>query len=329
MDDLKDRIRLFLEEAGWGEAERMPLAGDASARCYERLVLGTRRAILMICPPDIADIGPFVRIDRHLRACGLSAPEIYATDAQAGLIAMEDLGDAVFARWIENAPQDEARLYAAAVDILVAIQRSAPPADLVHYNPKTMSEFIAPVFEFYCTTVVPDSQKQEILAELETVLTELAPNCGCLALRDFHAENLIWLPDRPGVRAVGILDFQDAVAGHRSYDLVSLLQDARRNVSPDCVRQMVARFSAAVGADQDMLVAEMAAQGAQRALRILGIFARLAQVADKPQYLRLIPRVWGQLQDNLNHPALSNLNGALKGVLPEPDAHHLKQLTQT
>jgi N-acetylmuramate 1-kinase len=147
-----------------------------------------------------------------------------------------------------------------------------------------------------------------------------------LILRDFHAENLLWLPERVGLARVGLLDFQLGQLGQPGYDLVSLLQDARRDVSGETETAMIRRFAEARGAGPDDFAAEYAVLGAQRALRILGVFVRLALVAGKTGYLRLIPRVWGQLQRNLAHPALADLQQVCKAVLPPPTPERLKKI---
>ncbi len=149
---------------------------------------------------------------------------------------------------------------------------------------------------------------------------------GSLILRDYHAENLIWLPDRTGVARVGLLDFQLAQMGQPGYDLVSLCQDARRDVRPDREAALVRRFVEETGANAAAFGPAYAVLGAQRALRILGVFARLARVSEKPGYLRLLPRVWGQLQHNLGHPALGAVARICETILPPPDAATIRRI---
>lgn len=311
----------FIRAAGWGEAKATDVAGDASARRYVRLRRGKRTAIVMDCPGEAGDIAPFVAVAAHLRGCGLSAPEILARDRGAGFILMEDLGDDLYARVLRVNAGAEAELYRAAVDTLLRLHECPAPKAMPAYDPPEMVRYLAPAFRWYCPVASPDAFGA-ITAELQTLLAGVSPQNDVMVLRDFHAENLIWLPERSGPARTGLLDFQDAMTGHRCYDLVSLLQDARRDVSPECARAMVARYCRAAGLPQDTFLAACAAQGAQRALRILGVFARLARVDGKPQYLDLLPRVWSRLLANLDHPVAAPIRGAVLSALPAPDSDH-------
>lgn len=311
------QIGAFLATAGWGRAERQPLAGDASARRYLRLRFGSSRAVLMDAGPETGeDVAPFLRIAAHLRSLGLSAPEVLAADPVAGLVLLEDLGDGLFARLAAAGPGCEGRLYAAAADLLAALHRHPPPEGLNRYAGPVTGDQAALVLETY-------ARRPEAAPELAAAVTEacdrLAPGTPVLMLRDFHAENLIWLPGRAGVARVGLLDFQDAMAGHPAYDLVSLVQDARRDVAPELAAAVTTRYLAASGQPAEGFAAAMAALGALRQLRILGVFARLAQ-RGKPGYLHLMPRVWGHLQQDLAHPELAGLRALVARLIPPPEA---------
>jgi hypothetical protein len=316
-------IKRFLDGCGWGAATRAHLAGDASDRRYERLRLGSATAVLMDSPPGGADDpGAFVAMAGHLRGLGLSAPAVLAADLGQGLLLLEDLGDDLYARLLASEPAREAALYAAAVDVLVHLQQAPAPAGLPDLTAADWAEAAGFALDWYvraATGMVPDNTA--FLATLTDALRAHADGPRVLILRDFHAENLLWLPGRAGLAAVGLLDFQLGQMGQPGYDLVSLLQDARRDVSPETEAAMLARFAG--GAD---LSAHYATLGAQRALRILGIFARLCVQGGKPQYLRLIPRVWGQLQRNLAHPALADLRAVCDKVLPEPTPDVLSRI---
>ena len=312
-------IDVFLGRAGWGTATRAPLAGDASNRRYLRLERGADRAVLMDAPPGTGeDIRPFTAIARHLTALGLSAPAILADDAGAGLLLLEDLGDALFARVAEADPAAEIPLYEAAVGTLAALQAAPPPAGLAHLDPATLGEMTAPVFDWYAPDAAAGAARAmaEAIRDAAAALPQRPP---VLVLRDFHAENLIWLPDRAGPAQVGLLDFQDAVTGHPAYDLVSLVEDARRDTAPALRRAAEARFRDLTGIGAAELARAMAVLGAQRNLRILGIFARLAVAAGKPRYLAQMPRVWGHLRHDLAHPALEDLRRIVDTHLPAPD----------
>jgi N-acetylmuramate 1-kinase len=320
MADRRAEITGFLQAAGWAAAERRHLAGDASDRRYERLRLGAATAVLMDNPPGGADDpAAFAAMARHLRGLGLSAPAILAEDMGRGLLLLEDLGDDLYARLLAADPEREIELYAPAVDVLLHLQRKPAPAGLPNLTAKDWAEAAGFALEFYAATAngtKPDATA--FLAALGAALKAHADGPRVLILRDYHAENLLWLPGRAGLARVGLLDFQLGQLGQPGYDLVSLLQDARRDVAEETEAAMVARFATGLGADAERFAAHYAVLGAQRALRILGVFARLCLVAGKPQYLRLAPRVWGQLQRNLAHPALAELRAACDRVLPAP-----------
>lgn len=328
MADRAAGITGFLDQAGWGKAERRHIAGDASDRRYERLRLGSATAVLMDNPPGGADDPvAFATMARHLRALGLSAPAILAEDLPRGLLLLEDLGDGLFARLLTTDPAREAELYAPAVDVLLHLQSAPPPPGLPNLSAgdwATAAGFALDWYAFAATGTKPDGA--EFHAALTAALTAHADGPRALILRDYHAENLLWLPGRSGLARVGLLDFQLGQLGQPGYDLVSLLQDARRDVRPETEAALVARFAAARGEDSESFAAHYATLGAQRALRILGVFARLCLVAGKPHYLCLIPRVWGQLQQNLAHPALARLRAICDRVLPAPTPEILHKI---
>lgn len=302
----------FLAAAGWGAAARRPLAGDASARRYERLTRPDgARAILMILPEGEGP-GAFPRIARHLAARGLSAPAILAE--ADGFLLLEDLGDDLLARRIAAAPEEEASLYAAAVDLLPRLQAAPAPEGLTRLDPPRLGALTAPLFEWYAPDAAGDAAR--VAGVVADLAERLLPGPLVFAHRDYHAENLLWLPDRAGDARVGLLDFQDAVLAHPAYDLVSLLRDARRYVSAPVQAAMMRRAAGALGAGQAEFAAAAALLAVQRNLRILGIFARLAAQDGKRGYLALMPRVWGYLQGDLAHPALAPLVAVLR--LPEP-----------
>lgn len=317
-----DRIAGFLAAVGWGAARREPLAGDASARSYTRLCQEGRSAVLMDAPPPGEDVRPFLRIARHLAGLGLSAPAILAEDREAGLLLLEDLGDALFSRRIDADPTAAPALYAAAADMLAALYRHPPPGDLPAYAGPLLGTQAALVLESYAPA--PEA-RADFAAAVSEACARLAPGTPVLMLRDLHAENLIWLPQRAGVARVGLLDFQDAMAGHPAYDLVSLLKDARRDVPPALAAATTARYLASTGQDREAFAAASAALGAVRQLRILGVFARLAR-AGKPGYLRHMPRVWDHLQADLAYPELASLRKLVGRLVPPPTPDRLEAL---
>lgn len=309
----------ILARTGWDAATRSPLAGDASARRYWRLHKEGDTAILMSDPDG--DVERFARIARYLCGIGLSAPRILDLDPDQGLMLLEDLGDRLFAR-LADTPETEMRLYLCATDVLIGLHEHPPPADLPMATAARLATMIAPTFAHYAGT--PDGRAvQERLAPLLAVHAEPA---DVTMLRDYHAENLLWLPERTGAARTGLLDFQDAMIGHRAYDLVSLLRDARRDVSDTTAEAAIRHYIGATGQDADGFRASLAVLGVQRNLRILGIFARLSQRFGKPQYVDLIPRVWRHLQTDLAHPVLDPVRAVLD--LPAPDPAFLERLKQ-
>jgi N-acetylmuramate 1-kinase len=324
----------FLFRAGWGNAARQVLAGDASLRHYDRLTKPNgETAILMDAPPDCNEsVRPFVIIARHLNeVVGLSAPHIYSEDVANGFLLLEDLGDDLFVRVVPNAPQRELTLYTAAADVLVSLHRVAPP-DLPVFGPDLMAEQASLVFDTWVQTISGPCATgfvDQFRTRLRDLLKQTTLGDAVMILRDYHAENLLWLPKRSGVARVGLLDFQDAMLAHPGYDLVSLLQDVRRDVPASIETATIAHFITQSGADDADFRTAYAVLGVQRNLRILAVFARLASALGKPHYATLIPRTWGHVRRGLAHPALSPIAPMLIDALPEPTAVNLQKLTRT
>lgn len=320
-------INDFLVAAGWVGARQLLLAGDASSRRYTRLIRGTDRAILMQDPDG--DVAIFANLARHLTGLGLSPPGIIAENTALGLLLIEDLGDALFARLCVTTPQEEAPLYIAATDALATLHRHNPPPDLPAADPAHLAQMTDVAFDQYlfgATGRIDTAAKAACRTAIYTALRQHAPDTDVMILRDFHAENLIWLPDRQGSARVGLLDFQDALRGHRAYDLASLLTDARRDVTPATADAAIRHYITVTDVIEGPFRAALAVLGAQRNLRILGVFARLATTRDKPHYIDLIPRVWRNLQADLQHPALRDVADILNASLPAPDAALLQRL---
>lgn len=323
MSDRAALSQAFLQRAGWGDAARSKLAGDASFRKYERLNRNGESAVLMDAPPPQEDIRPFMRIARHLDSLGYSAPRILAEDAEHGFLLLEDLGDDLFARLLKSGG-DERRLYEAAIDFLLDLHRHPAPADLAPYDDMRLIDEAQLFTDWYLPALTGHDTPANIRQAFRFLFGILAPEVGMdgtpdrriLVLRDFHAENLIWLPQRSGVARLGLLDFQDAVAGHPAYDLVSLLEDARRDVDPDLAEAMLQRYIAGSGVDDATFRRAYAILGAQRNIRIIGIFTRLWKRDGKPHYQAFMPRMWGLLERDLAHPALADLRGWIDAMVP-------------
>lgn len=308
----------FLRAHGWGGALVTPLAGDASFRRYFRVADGARKAVLMDAPPPHEDPRPFIAMAEWLVSAGLSAPAILARDLAHGLLLIEDFGDARLRETLDAAPEREATLYAGATDLLVHLHQHPAPAGL---HPHGLDQWLSEVSLFtdwYCPAL---GLEIDVDGWRAAWLDLLAPVAGdglarVTVLRDYHAENIMLLPDRPGVRSLGLLDFQDALIGHPAYDLVSVLQDARRDVTPAVEAAMLARYAAATGSDA-RFVAAYWALAAQRNTRILGVFTRLWKRDDKPHYRAFQPRMWGLLERDLAQPGLEALAAWFDANVPQ------------
>ncbi len=319
-----DRIKVFLAAAGWGAAERTKLPGDASFRTYERLGDGARRALLMNAPPP-EDVRPFVAIARHLTALGYSAPAILAEDEDAGLLVLGDLGDDTFTRLLE-AGAEPAPLYQLAVDLLIDLHQrpleAAVPAGLAPYDDALFIAEAALLTDWYMPAVlgaeVATASAREYRDLWRIALSKARAVPETLVLRDYHVDNLMRVAGRDGLAACGLLDFQDAVRGPVSYDLVSLLEDARRDVDAGLAAGLRARYLAAFpGLDEDDFARSLAILGAQRHAKVIGIFTRLLVRDGKPAYLRHIPRVWRLLEASCRHPALAAIAAWLDSHMPK------------
>jgi tRNA threonylcarbamoyl adenosine modification protein YjeE len=343
-------VRQFIAEAGLSEATRLRMPGDASARRYHRLILGERRAILMDAPrrpdgPPVRDgkpysqiahlaesVVPFVAMAKALRTHGLSAPDIQHADLQQGLLVIEDLGNEGVVE--SEPPTPIIERYETAVDALLTLHGESLPAALpvapqldYHIPPYDMDALLIEaelLLDWYLPRAgitVSDDARADYVACWQDALQPLLEEPPTWVLRDFHSPNLLWLPERDGIARIGILDFQDAVMGPPAYDLASLAQDARIDV-PEAVevallgRYLRQRRETNPDFDPPVFIRSYVTLAAQRASKILGIFARLDVRDGKPQYLRHIPRISGYLHRSLAHPSLEPLNAWYSHHLP-------------
>ncbi len=362
---------VFLNQSGWAQANRQPIAGDASTRAYSRLVQadGTK-AILMdappasesaACPPDSTpqqrralgynaaarlagpNLGAFLAIAKCLRELGLNAPEIYAADATNGFAIISDLGTGLYAATIaqqakSTRPAFEQKLYERALDALLHIgQNFTAPHQikdyvLMEYDLTALLAEIDLLQEFYIPFMGGNGSSLDDKAlyawrEVWTACLNALSPPSTLVLRDYHAENLLWCPQEKSLRQVGIIDFQDGLFGQAAYDLVSLLEDARRDVSPEMVAHLYQYYcdkAAVLSLDfnEQQFACDYAILGAQRNAKILGIFARLITRDNKPSYGKLIPRVRAHMQRNLAHPLLGPVRAWFQTYTPELALHN-------
>ena len=317
----------FVRGAGWGDAAERLLAGDASFRKYYRLTRPGGTAVVMDAPPPQEDVRPFVRLARHLVSLGISAPEILAEDPANGFLLIEDLGDDTYAR-VLAAGGDEGDLYRLATDVLLVLHRAGPRAllpGLGAYAGEALIEAAMLLPEWYLPAATGREASAEDLAAYRDAwrhcLAALPPMPDTLLLRDYHQDNLLFLPSRPGVRSCGVLDFQDAQQGHPSYDLVSLIEDARRDVSPAVQRACFERYVGEAGLDAKDFATGFALMAAQRHARVIGVFVRLLKRDGKPVYLHHLPRVWRLFEQALRHDALRPLAAWVDRLLP-PETRH-------
>ncbi len=291
-------------------------------------------------PAKGEDVRPFLAVTHWLRAQGLSAPAVLVADPGRGFLALEDLGDDLFTPLLARAPAGlEAELYAATVDLLAALaevpapEMMGPPdcrLPLPPYNAAVLAQEASLLRKWWMPAAgapVSADRAAEFEALVAGATAAVEPARDVVVLRDCHADNLVWLPERAGPARVGLLDYQDALAGHAAYDLVSLLEDARRDTGEALRAAMLARYlDRRPGLDAARFRAACAALGAQRNLKIVGIFARLAIRDGKPRYLSMIPRVWGHLARDLAHPALAPLAAWVGRHVPPPEAETLARV---
>ena len=323
---MSEAYQEFLEASGWGGAALTQIAGDLSARKFFRLRKGAKTAVLMVCAePNYPSLAKFILIADWLRNLGLSAPEVFAADTQDSLAILQDFGDSKLTALIARDASIQKRAYGNIVDTLITIRGAKSPIGL---DTPTVDDLCAATRltdEWYPGA---DTQALDgVRTELAAILTQTLKAQATVSLRDFHADNIIWLPDQSPAQRAGLLDFQDAFLTHPAYDLMSLLTDARTNV-PQSVRDQITRlYCERTGDDINQMRRSMAALGIQRNLRILGIFTSAAIRDAKPYHLPSLPRVYSNLMTCAAHPAMGALAFSLRDALPEPTPDYLARIT--
>ncbi|MGB0749858.1 MAG: aminoglycoside phosphotransferase family protein [Magnetospiraceae bacterium] len=324
MTDPRHALRQdFLTRAGWGKAGVCPLAGDASFRSYHRVTRDPETAVLMDAPPTNEDVRPFAAIATHLERLGYTVPSILAADPENGFLLLTDLGDVTVAKALADGAAPEP-FYERAVDVLIDLHKRGPaaiPPGLESLMDGHLLPRLDLLLDWYCPAVLEHPVAEKDRAAYHAIWQDLWPLAEALpptlVLLDYFPDNLMWLPDRPGLRACGLLDFQDALAGSPAYDLMSLLQDARRDVPKPLAEAMTTRYLAAFPAlDPEAFHAAAAVMAAHRHARVIGVFTRLAIRDGKTGYLGHINRVWRLLEDACRHPALLPLQTWLDRVIP-------------
>lgn len=318
--------QVFLLSHGWGEARIEHLAGDASFRSYKRLFRGDETAILMDAPPPKENVIPFINVAEFLCEQGFSAPCILGKDEIHGFLLLENLGDDLYNRILHSSDPNgndtmEPELYQHAIDTLLTLhQIQDVPEYLSPYDTPTLLRESLLFVTWYLPLITgketPESTIQHYVYMWNAIFNQVTLDTNVVTLRDYHADNLLWLPQRDGIKKVGLLDFQDALCGDAAYDLVSLLEDARRDVSPQHAEQMIHYYLSQTDNDPEQFKNHYAVLGAQRNLKIIGIFSRLALQDNNPSYLQFIPRVWNYLTQDIKNPYLSELQSWLEEAVP-------------
>jgi N-acetylmuramate 1-kinase len=309
--NIPDTIHPFLAQSGWEDAALDAVPGDASFRRYFRLKKAEgQRAILMHAPPPHEDPKPFLDVTGYLRTHNFRAPEIYAADAKQGLILLEDFGDRRMREHLDENPSDENYIYRTAIDTLVRLEK-APLADIAPYDEAVYLRETGLLAEWYLPAMGLNTDAGEFDAMWAEALAPLTDAPAVTVLRDYHSENIMLLDDD----AQGLIDYQDALIGHPAYDLVSILQDARRDVSPELEAVMLQHYSATAKPDYDLSL-HYALLGAQRNTKIIGIFTRLWKRDGKERYLYFLSRMWELLERDLAHPGLASLKAWFDSTIP-------------
>lgn len=317
----------FLHQHGWGDAQLSPVAGDASFRRYFRVREGDRRAILMDAPPPHEDPRPFIHIAEYLKNSGFAAPEIFARDLESGLVLLEDFGDQRMREHLDYHPEDEDAIYRQAVDLLRDLHK-VPAASIAPYDEAQYLREAHLLTEWYCPAQQLDVDADRFDAIWRTLLEPViaAQHPPVTVMRDYHAENIMLLENG----GFGLLDFQDALVGHPGYDLVSMLQDARRDVSDDVEEKMLAYYlSGHSQKEAEEFRSQYAILGAQRNTKIIGIFTRLSVRDGKQRYLDFMPRMWRLLEKDLQHPALAPMAHWFDENIPENVRHRPIPIAKT
>lgn len=325
-----EKIERFLRHHGWDDAKTEKITSDASNRKYTRLFKKQNTSILMDSDPTTNEsIENFIYFTKQLRKLKFSAPKIYGQDICNGLLLLEDLGSDSFANILKSKPHLENHIYQEAINQLIEIRKNKIPHLTRKYDLKILLQEAVLFSEWYLSPLRASYESSHLLKILRVTLQETLKQDTTLVLRDYHAENLMWLPDRRNNRRVGLLDYQDALAGNPAYDIASLLKDARREVPKKLQEELIKYFLKKTNLDHAVFSRDYSILSAQRNLKIIGIFSRLSIRDNKSGYLDLIPRVWKNLQDDLKHPSLNELSEFIKSNSPQPTLENLGKLFKT
>jgi aminoglycoside/choline kinase family phosphotransferase len=307
-----DAVHKFIINAGFEQFRIEAIPGDASKREYYRVHTLNDTYILMDTSSDFESLQPFMNMDNLLLTHGIRAPIIISSDIQQGLLLLEDFGDNSFTKYLKQSPEQELTLYNSAIDVLVATYKIGSDLKLPKQNKFLLNKGIETFLDWYVKNKIPAVIFNQVSSDLYQIFDKLYPRLPALkevlVHRDYMADNLFWLEKGDGASRIGVIDFQDAILGSPAYDMVSLLEDARRDVDSDVVIAAKKRFLEKLpDLDKSAFDDAYAILSAQRNLRIIGVFTRLNVRDNKPKYLGYLPRVWGYVMETLEHPAMFEL----------------------
>lgn len=291
-----------------------PLPNDASMRFYDRISFADKTLLLMDSSREKRSLPPFVKINEFLHNRGYSVPKIIAKDMKAGLLLLEDFGPFTYTKLLEeNRRTDfEFELYKKAADVLIKLHKEKIDIELPEYNYELLMDELLLLIDWYFPILndkpLSDKLRGEYIAIWKTILERIHYKNSCLVLRDYHVDNIMFLENRIGIQSVGLLDFQDAVVGSYAYDLVSLLEDARRDISATLSSKILHHYIDKTSfIDKQKFLSDYAILGTQRSCKIVGIFARKAIRDKNKRYLIHLPRVWNYIRMNIKSPIMKPL----------------------
>lgn len=326
---MKEREALrkeFLSHLGFDFLNVEKLKKDASFRTYERIMKDGKSYLCMDAPPEKESLNIYTNVANFLSKNNFSVPEIYNADYENGFALIEDFGNGKYTNLLAdqnkfNEDINETRLYEKAIDVLIHMHKINKLPDFPSYDEQLLIKETSLFTEWYVSVLnnskLPKKMQDEFVLIWKHLLKQIRLFPQVVVHRDYHADNLMWLEDQIGIKKVGLLDFQDAVIGSPVYDIVSLLEDARRDVSPRLAEEMITRYLKAFPQfNRKDFLASYAILGTQRNLKIVGIFTRLAVLHKNPIYLSYLPRVWNHINNDLKHPLLLPLKNWLDKILP-------------
>ncbi|MDF2964823.1 MAG: phosphotransferase [Rickettsiaceae bacterium] len=316
--------REFIERNGYGSFDVVNLPADASFRTYARLIKGEESFILMDSPPEHYNLEPFVKIGTHLLNAGFSAPKLFEQDHENGFMILEDLGTVSVNNLLssDGSKETEELIYKKIIRLLIQIQETPAPKGLSLYTKELLIKEAEIFLDWFLPILHGEATAYDLKEEYSYLWNKIFNSIDlkeeCLTLRDFHVDNLMYMEERNNLNQIGLLDFQDALIGSPAYDLVSLVEDARRDIDATLASELINYYLSLIPAyNRKDFLAQYSILGAQRNIRILGVFARKATRDKNSRYLSFVPRVRKHLDKDLTHPLLAPLKDWLNKVAPQ------------